>query len=65
VFDVIEAASEGTFRGGVHELGLADNGVTFVADERNVPRLLPLEVVQRVKALREDIIAGKIQVPDR
>jgi hypothetical protein len=37
--------------------------VTFVADEHNVPRLLPPEVVQRAKALADEIVAGKIQVP--
>lgn len=63
VVDIIQQVIDGTFRGGLHELGLAENGVTFVADERNVGRLLPPEVVQRVKALREDIIAGKIVVP--
>jgi basic membrane protein A len=64
VVDVVKQVIEGRFRGGVHELGLAENGVTFVADERNQGRLLPLEVVLRVKALREDIIAGRIVVPE-
>jgi basic membrane protein A len=65
VVDVTKDVIAGTFRGGLHELGLAEHGVTFVADERNQGRLLPLEVVQRVKLLREDIIAGKIVVPDK
>jgi basic membrane protein A len=65
VVDVIEDVIERKFRGGLHELGLAEDGVAFIADERNVPRLLPLDVVQRAKALREEIIAGKIAVPDR
>lgn len=64
VVDVVKQVIDGTFLGGVHELGLAENGVTFVADERNQGRLLPLEVVQRVKALRDDIIAGRIVVPE-
>lgn len=65
VFEVIKSVVEKRFVGGVHELGLAEHGVRFVADENNVPRLLPIEVVQRVKALGEEIVAGKIQVPDR
>lgn len=65
VVDIIKDVIDGRFRGGLHELGLAEHGVTFVADDRNVGRLLPLEVVQRVKALGEDIVAGKIVVPDR
>ena len=50
------------FRGGVHELGLAEDGVGFVSDERN-RRLLPREVVERVNELGAEIIAGKIVVP--
>jgi basic membrane protein A and related proteins len=65
VVDVIKDVADHKFRGGVHELGLAEHGVSFIADEHNVPRLLPADVVQRVKALREDIIAGKIVVPEQ
>ena len=54
----------GTFTRGIHELGLAEHGVRFVADEHN-RTLLPIEVVERVRGLADDIVAGKIQVPDR
>jgi basic membrane protein A len=64
VVDVIEDLIAGQFVGGLHELGLAQNGVGFVADERNV-HLLPIEIVQKVNKLREQIIAGEIEVPDR
>lgn len=64
VFDIIKEVSAGTFRGGPRELGLAEHGVGFVANEHN-KHLLPLEIVQRVNALSEDIVAGKIKVPDR
>ena len=63
VVDVIQQVIDHKFTGGMRELGLAEHGVTFVADERNQGRLLPLEVVQRAKALREEIITGKIVVP--
>ena len=65
VVDVIKDVIADKFKGGLHELGLAEHGVSFIADEHNVPRLLPPEVVQRVKALGEDIVAGKIVVPDK
>ncbi len=65
VIDIIKDVIDGTFKGGLHELGLAEHGVTFVADERNQGRLLPLDVVQRAKALGEEIIAGKIVVPEK
>jgi basic membrane protein A len=64
VVDVIKDIIAHKFQGGLKELGLADDGVMFVADERN-QLLLPVDVVQRVKKLREDIIAGKIVVPDK
>ena len=64
VVDVVKELSLGRFRGGLHELGLAEDGVAFVADERN-RHLLPLEVVAKVKKLREQIIAGEIEVPQR
>lgn len=64
VVEVIEDVIAGRFRGGLRELGLADGGVTFVADDRN-RHLLPPEVVQQVRALAEDIERGAIEVPDR
>jgi basic membrane protein A and related proteins len=64
VIDAIKDISAGTFRGGLHELGLAEQGVGFVADERN-RALLPIEIVQRVNLLAADIIAGKIAVPSQ
>jgi basic membrane protein A and related proteins len=64
VIDAIKDVIAGTFRGGLRELGLAEHGVGFVADERN-KQLLPIDVVEKVRALGEDIIAGKIKVPER
>ena len=49
---------------GVHELGLAEQGVGFVADERN-RRLLPVDSVNKAKKLGEQIVAKKIVVPDK
>jgi basic membrane protein A len=62
VVDVIKDIIAGKFQGGLHDLGLAERGVGFVADERNRAKL-PIEVVEKVNALREEIIAGKIKVP--
>jgi basic membrane protein A len=64
VLDVIRELIAGKFTGGLRELGLAEDGVAFVADERN-RHLLPIEVVAKVRALREQIIRGEIRVPDR
>jgi basic membrane protein A len=62
VFDIIKDTAAGKFEGGIHELGLKEDGVGFVADERN-RFLLPIDVVKRAKQLGDEIIAGKIQVP--
>jgi basic membrane protein A len=62
VVDAIKDVIAGKFTGGVHELGLADHGVGFVADERN-RALLPIDVVEKVNALGEQITSGKIKVP--
>jgi basic membrane protein A and related proteins len=64
VFDIIKDVVAGTFHGGVHELGLAEDRIGFVSDERN-RNLLPLDVVERGRLLEKQIIAGKIQVPSR
>ena len=62
VIDIVKEIIAHRFTGGLRELGLAQDGVTFVADERN-RNLLPLDVVKRANELRADIIAGKIVVP--
>ena len=64
VIDIIKDISAGRFTGGIHELGLAEHGVGFVADEHNRDRL-PLDIVQQVTKLGDDIIAHRIEVPDR
>jgi len=62
VLDIIKDIIAGKFHGGLLELGLAEHGVGFVSDERN-RLMLPIDVVEKVNALGEQIIAGKIRVP--
>jgi basic membrane protein A len=62
VLNIIKDVAGHRFHGGTHELGLEDNAITFVSDERN-RAMLPLEIVQRVRALGEQIKSGKIVVP--
>jgi basic membrane protein A len=64
VVDIVKEVIAHKFTGGIHELGLAEDGVGFVSDERN-RAMLPLEVVQRVKQLGQQIIAGTIKVPSQ
>jgi basic membrane protein A len=62
VIEAVRSVVEGRFRGGLHELGLAEDGVGFVADDRNA-ELLPPAVVARARAIAADIVAGRIRVP--
>lgn len=62
-FDAIKDVRDGTFVGGIHELGLAEDGVGYVANDNNLG-VVTAEVRARVEALKADIIAGKIVVPD-
>jgi basic membrane protein A len=62
VFGVISDLHAGKWQGGVHEMGLVDQGVTWVYDERN-KALIPDAVKATVDSLQAEIIAGRIRVP--
>lgn len=64
VYDAIEDVLEDRFEGGIRELGLADDGVGFVANDDNL-RLLPVPVRERARALAAEVIAGRIEVPSQ
>jgi basic membrane protein A len=62
VYDAVGRAKDGTFRGGVRQLGLAEQGVDYVYDEHN-RALIPPAARARVEALRDSIVRGLIVVP--
>jgi basic membrane protein A len=62
VFDSIKAVVDNKFESGVHEFGLAENGVGFVYDDNN-KAFIPQAVVDEVNGLAKQIIAGTIKVP--
>ena len=62
VFDVVKLVKEHRFNGGIHQLGLRENGVGYVYDVNN-RGLIPESIRARVEALRDEVIAGKIRVP--
>ena len=62
VFDAIRQVKDGTFKGGIYQLGLKEKGVDYIYDEHN-RGLIPDSVHARVEALRQEIIDGKITVP--
>jgi basic membrane protein A len=61
-FDTIKRVRDGTFRGGIYSYGLAEGGVGYIHDENN-RALIPDDARQRVEALKQEIIAGRITVP--
>jgi basic membrane protein A len=64
VVGAIRAVRDGTFTGGMSELGLAEDGVGFVWNDDN-RKLLPAAVAERARALAKQIIAGEIAVPSQ
>ncbi len=62
VFDQVQRILQNRFEGGIYWYGLAENGVGYIYDERNQP-LIPDAVRERVEALRQELIEGRIQVP--
>jgi basic membrane protein A and related proteins len=61
-FDTIKRVKEGVFKGGIYSYGLAEGGVGYIYDDRN-RSLIPAAARERVEALKQEIIAGRITVP--
>ena len=62
VYGAIKSVKEGTFQGGIFQLGLAEQGVDYVYDDKN-RSMIPDSARARVEALRAEIVAGRIRVP--
>jgi basic membrane protein A len=62
VYDAIKRVKEGTFKGGIYQLGLAEQGVGYIYDSNN-QALIPADVRERLEKLREEIIQKRIKVP--
>jgi basic membrane protein A and related proteins len=63
VYLAFKTAREGTWKPGVQSLGLAEDGIGYVADEGNAALITP-EMKAKVEAARADIIAGRIKVTE-
>jgi len=61
VLKTIESVVRGSFRPGVHEFGLANEGVGYALDEHNRD-LLPPDILARVEDLKARIVSGEIKV---
>lgn len=62
VFQTARAVQNGTFQGGIRQLGLAERGVGYVYDDNN-RALIPDSVRARLQTIEADIIAGRIRIP--
>ncbi len=63
VYDAFTTARDGTWKGGIKVLGLAEDGVGYAIDQHN-RALISAEVEKRVEMARSDIIAGTLKVTD-
>jgi basic membrane protein A len=64
LFEAAKRVKEGAFTGGIYDFGLAQDGVAYVYDENN-KALIPDAVRQRVEALKQQVVAGRITVPSK
>jgi len=63
VYKTIREYLNGTFKGGLQEFGLAEDGVGYIYDHNNENLIKP-GVIKKVEELKKLIIAGKIKVPN-
>lgn len=64
VFEVVKAAVEKRWKGGVAVFGLAEDGVGYVSDGPHAAGI-PEHVKARVADLRERVVKGEIRVPSK
>jgi basic membrane protein A len=63
VYQVISDVKSKKFTPGVARFGLENQGIDFAVDEHN-KKVLPQPIIDKANKLKQDIIAGKIKVPD-
>ena len=63
VYEAFKSAREGTWKGGVRVLGLAEGGVGWALDEHNRSLISP-RLEASIEKARKAIIAGEIKVTD-
>ena len=62
IYETIESVQNGTFKGGVRMLGVAEGGIGYVYDNNN-QELIGESIRSKVEELKEKIISGEILVP--
>ena len=62
-YNTYKSAMDGTWKAGIHNLGLKEDGVGWALDEHN-KGLISAAMKSKVEMARADIISGKIKVHD-
>ncbi len=62
-YNTFKEALDGTWKGGIHNLGLKEDGVGWALDENNAALITPA-MKAKVEQARADIISGKVTVHD-
>ena len=63
IYETFKTAKDGTWKGGLRNLGLAEGGVGYSIDQYNRSLITP-DMEKRLDQARADIVAGKIKVTD-
>lgn len=63
VFDIIKAAIDGTFKGGMNVFGLKEAGVDYVHEGPHAAKI-PDDVKAKIEQLRSDVMEKRIIVPN-
>ncbi|TPK59251.1 BMP family ABC transporter substrate-binding protein [Mesorhizobium sp. B2-4-19] len=63
VYTALSEAADGTWKAGATSLGVKEGGVNWVIDENNRP-LLTDDDIAKVDAVKNDIVSGKVKVPE-
>ncbi|WP_163103383.1 BMP family lipoprotein [Peribacillus alkalitolerans] len=67
-YETVKSFVEGNYKAGAVEYGLKENGVglTYVTHDSETPlnEFIGQEVIDQVISIKEDIVAGKIEVPN-
>lgn len=64
VLETVRAVIDGRFSGGMRVFGVSDEGVDYVHDGPHAAGISD-DVKRKVEALRADVIAGRVSVPNR
>ncbi len=63
VFETVKSLKDGGFKPGLVRMGLKSKGVDYSVDQHNA-KLVGDDDKKKIESIRNDIIAGKIKVPD-